>query len=33
VKEIGRLGGDIGQFVSPRVADRLQRKFKESGGA
>jgi pantetheine-phosphate adenylyltransferase len=33
VKEIGRLGGDIGQFVSPRVAARLQRKFKESDGA
>jgi pantetheine-phosphate adenylyltransferase len=33
VKEIGRLGGDIGQFVSPRVVARLQRKFKELDGA
>jgi pantetheine-phosphate adenylyltransferase len=33
VKEIGHLGGDIAQFVSPRVVDRLQRKFRESGGA
>jgi pantetheine-phosphate adenylyltransferase len=32
VKEIGRLGGDIGQFVSPRVVARLQRKFKEIDG-
>jgi pantetheine-phosphate adenylyltransferase len=30
VKEIGKLGGEIGQFVSPRVADRLQKKFAES---
>jgi pantetheine-phosphate adenylyltransferase len=27
VKEIGRLGGDIGHFVSPRVATRLLAKF------
>jgi pantetheine-phosphate adenylyltransferase len=29
VKEIGRLGGDIGGFVSPRVAERLRRRFSE----
>jgi pantetheine-phosphate adenylyltransferase len=28
VKEIGRLGGDIGHFVSPRVKKRLKAKFK-----
>jgi pantetheine-phosphate adenylyltransferase len=27
VKEIGRLGGDISQFVSPRVKARLDEKF------
>ncbi|MDO8606278.1 MAG: pantetheine-phosphate adenylyltransferase [Phaeospirillum sp.] len=27
VKEIGRLGGDISQFVSPRVKTRLDEKF------
>jgi len=27
VKEIGRLGGDVTSFVSPRVVDRLQAKF------
>jgi len=27
VKEIGRLGGDIGHFVSPRVKKRLQRQW------
>ena len=27
VKEIGRLGGDIGHFVSPRVAHRLRAQF------
>lgn len=27
VKEIGRLGGDISQFVSPRVAASLQARF------
>ncbi len=27
VKEIGRLGGDISSFVSPRVADRLVARF------
>jgi pantetheine-phosphate adenylyltransferase len=29
VKEIGRLGGDIGHFVSPRVATHLVRRFAE----
>jgi pantetheine-phosphate adenylyltransferase len=28
VKEIGRLGGDIGGFVSPRVASNLAERFK-----
>jgi len=27
VKEIGMLGGDVAHFVSPRVAERLQRRF------
>jgi len=27
VKEIGRLGGDVSSFVSPRVAGHLQAKF------
>jgi pantetheine-phosphate adenylyltransferase len=27
VKEIGSLGGEIGHFVSPRVADHLRRRF------
>jgi pantetheine-phosphate adenylyltransferase len=27
VKEIGRLGGDISQFVTPRVAARLVERF------
>lgn len=27
VKEIGRLGGDVTSFVSPRVVDRLKAKF------
>jgi pantetheine-phosphate adenylyltransferase len=27
VKEIGRLGGDISSFVSPRVAERLTARF------
>jgi pantetheine-phosphate adenylyltransferase len=30
VKEIGKLGGEISQFVSPRVAETLKRKFAES---
>jgi pantetheine-phosphate adenylyltransferase len=30
VKEIGKLGGEIGQFVSPRVVERLKKKFSES---
>ena len=29
VKEIGRLGGEIGGFVSPRVAEQLVRRFAE----
>ena len=29
VKEIGKLGGEIGQFVSPRVVERLKKKFAE----
>ncbi len=32
VKEIGRLGGDIGQFVSPRVARRLALAFAAERG-
>jgi pantetheine-phosphate adenylyltransferase len=27
VKEIARLGGDVGEFVSPRVAERLYARF------
>jgi pantetheine-phosphate adenylyltransferase len=30
VKEIGKLGGEIGQFVSPRVVERLKKRFAES---
>ena len=30
VKEIGKLGGEIGQFVSPRVVEMLKRKFAEA---
>jgi pantetheine-phosphate adenylyltransferase len=29
VKEIGMLGGDISSFVSPRVAERLDRRFRQ----
>jgi pantetheine-phosphate adenylyltransferase len=29
VKEIGRLGGDITSFVSPRVAARLALRFEQ----
>jgi pantetheine-phosphate adenylyltransferase len=35
VKEIGRLGGEIGHFVSPRVAERMRARFaveRENGG-
>jgi pantetheine-phosphate adenylyltransferase len=32
VKEIGRLGGDISSFVSPRVASRLAARFNEERG-
>ncbi len=31
VKEIGRLGGDISSFVSPRVAERLVKRLAENG--
>jgi pantetheine-phosphate adenylyltransferase len=31
VKEIGRLGGDIGQFVSPGVRQRMLHKFAQGG--
>ena len=27
VKEVARLGGDVGQFVSPRVKDSLSKRF------
>jgi pantetheine-phosphate adenylyltransferase len=30
IKEIGRLGGDIRQFVGPQVADRLLHRFADS---
>jgi pantetheine-phosphate adenylyltransferase len=30
VKEIGILGGEIGHFVSPRVADHLRRRFADN---
>ena len=29
VKEIGRLGGDVSQFVPPKVHARLMRKFED----
>lgn len=32
VKEIGRLGGDIGDFVSPRVAAQLATRFQQEAG-
>jgi pantetheine-phosphate adenylyltransferase len=32
VKEIGRLGGDISSFVSPRVSERLAARFREERG-
>jgi len=32
VKEIGALGGEIGHFVSPRVAERLKARFAERTG-
>lgn len=31
VREVARLGGDIGEFVSPSVARRLAERFAESG--
>ncbi|HUF86938.1 MAG TPA: pantetheine-phosphate adenylyltransferase [Thermohalobaculum sp.] len=30
VKEIARMGGDVGKFVSPEVAEALRRRFAES---
>ena len=30
VKEIGKLGGEIGQFCSPRVVERLKKKLAEA---
>src|SRR5204863_6985281 len=32
VKEIGMLGGDVAHFVSPRVAERLRRRFGDGKG-
>jgi pantetheine-phosphate adenylyltransferase len=32
VKEIGRLGGDISPFVSPRIAERLHERFGRERG-
>lgn len=32
VKEIGRLGGDIGHFVTPAVATRLNERFAREAG-
>ncbi len=29
VKEIGRLGGDVGHFVPPRIKERLDKRFAE----
>ncbi len=31
VKEIGRLGGDVGHFVSPRVVERLKARLAAEG--
>jgi pantetheine-phosphate adenylyltransferase len=31
VKEIGALGGDISSFVSPRVAERVRKRFADGG--
>jgi len=33
VKEIGRLGGDVGHFVSPRVVAQLKQRFTQLGTA
>ena len=33
VKEIGKLGGDVGHFVSPRVVAQLKTRFAELGQA
>ena len=32
VKEIGKLGGDVSSFVTPRVAARLAERFARNGG-
>ena len=32
VKEIGRLGGDVSSFVSPRVVEQLKAKFASANG-
>jgi len=32
VKEIGRLGGDVGHFVSPRIKARMLERFAERKG-
>ena len=33
VKEIGRLGGDIGHFVPDAIKEKMERRFKELGQA
>jgi len=33
VRELAALGGDISDFVSPNVEERLRRRLKESGNA
>lgn len=33
VKEVARLGGEVGHFVPPRVVARLQEKYHSSKGA
>ena len=32
VREISILGGDVGKFVSPHVAERLAAKIRQMGG-
>ncbi|MDX1395907.1 MAG: pantetheine-phosphate adenylyltransferase [Gemmatimonadota bacterium] len=31
VREVGRLGGDVSQFVHAEVLDRMRRRFRETG--
>ena len=31
VKEVARLDGDVSNFVSPEVAEAMQRRFRELG--